>query len=165
MYLITLSYFVFIYILPFLQCNIYCFPFCIHTKLVVKKSWIGINKVNLRTPLFTLTMVSQVISAAARWQVKCYQVKDVAAHLDHEAVQSCRVSVQDLQQLTSPGCFGSQSPDGPLHVRAMRALTQYDQVLTMHAPRCLKHSGEKIRVKWSVPMLTNGFFLNVSIIT
>ncbi len=77
-------------------------------------------------------------------------MKDVTAHLDQEATQSSGVSLQDFQQVASPGRFGSQSPDGPLHVRLVRPLMQYDEVLTGHAPRCLEHSAENMGV--GVPM-------------
>lgn len=66
-------------------------------------------------------------------------MKDVTAHLDQEALQGSRVRLQDLQQVASPGRSGSQPPDGPVHLRLVRPLMQYDQVLTGHAPRRLEH--------------------------
>jgi len=68
--------------------------------------------------------------------VRCsiYQMKDVTTHFDQEAMQSSGVGLQDLHQVASPGCFGSQPPDGPLDLGLVRSLLQYDQVLAGHAP-------------------------------
>lgn len=67
-------------------------------------------------------------------------MKNVAAHLHQEAVQSSREGLQDLQQVSPLGCFDSQPPDGPVHMSLMRPLAQYDQILAGHAPGCLERN-------------------------
>lgn len=124
------------------------------------------DKNNVPTSLFTTTGFTDQHSS--RWSM--YHVKDVTAHLDQKAVQSSGVRLRDLQQVASPGCFGSQSLDGPLHVRLVRSRAQYDQVLTGHAPRCLAHNTHREHESAGAPStyrkneacLRKVFFLNVT---
>lgn len=80
-----------------------------------------------------------------------YQVKDVTTQFDQKATQCSWVGLQDLHQVSSPGCFTSQPPDGPLELRLVRPLTQYNYVLSGNAPGYLDRKNNAAHMWSSCP--------------